>query len=171
MDAPKSILDTEKTQKTLSSGQIYKKKPKNPKKPKKKHWAGFKKKTVFFPTMPAAAAFACSAGRQAPSEPDPPSWSHRAPAAAAAAFGGGVAAAAAAVAADDDVADAAAAVASPPDAYCMGRPAAESSDWRPPRSWDPPSAACGGRAATGGRCPAWRGQGARGRGSAAAEGS
>jgi hypothetical protein len=127
--------------------------------------------------MPAAAAFACSAGRQAPSEPAPPSCSHRAPAAAAAAFGGGVAAAAAAVAADDDVADAAAAdaaaaVASPPDAYCMGRPAAESSDWRPPpRSWDPPSAACGGRAATGGRCPAWRGQGARGRGSAAAEGS
>ncbi len=120
--------------------------------------------------MPAAAAFACSAGRQAPSEPDPPSWSHRAPAAAA--FGDGVAAAvvvAAAAAADDDVADAA--VASLPDACCMGRLEAGSYDWLPPRSWDPPSAACGGRAATGGRCPAWRGQGARGRGSVAAEGS
>jgi hypothetical protein len=58
MDAPKSILETEKTLKTLSSGQIYKKNPKNPKKnpkppqknkknhkktkkPKKTHWAGF----------------------------------------------------------------------------------------------------------------------------------
>jgi hypothetical protein len=34
-DAPKSILETEKTLKTLSSGQIYKKNQK-PKKPKKK---------------------------------------------------------------------------------------------------------------------------------------
>jgi hypothetical protein len=46
LDAPKSILETEKTLKTLSSGQIYKKNqnpknPKKPKKPKKNHWAGF----------------------------------------------------------------------------------------------------------------------------------
>jgi hypothetical protein len=50
LDAPKSILETEKTLKTpLSSGQIYKKKkkkkktknPKKTKKPKKTHWAGF----------------------------------------------------------------------------------------------------------------------------------
>jgi hypothetical protein len=46
--APKSILETEKTLKTLSSGQIYKKNPRNP---KKTHWAGFffclKKSRVF----------------------------------------------------------------------------------------------------------------------------
>jgi hypothetical protein len=47
LDAPKSILETEKTLKTLSSGQIpvYKNKPKNPKNKtkntKKTHWAGF----------------------------------------------------------------------------------------------------------------------------------
>jgi hypothetical protein len=44
MDAPKSILETEKPLKTLSFGQIYKKNPKNPKKNKKKkktHWAVF----------------------------------------------------------------------------------------------------------------------------------
>ena len=50
LDAPKSILETEKTLKTLSSGQIYKKKPKKPKKNKKNHWAGLKK-TGFFPTL------------------------------------------------------------------------------------------------------------------------
>ncbi len=57
LDAPKSILETEKkTIENLSSGQIYKKKQKNPKKNKKKtkktqknHWAGFfKKKPGFF---------------------------------------------------------------------------------------------------------------------------
>jgi hypothetical protein len=34
LDAPKSILETEKTLKTPSSGQIYEKKPKKPQKPK-----------------------------------------------------------------------------------------------------------------------------------------
>jgi hypothetical protein len=44
----KVILETEKTLKTLSSGQLYKKKlknpqkkQKNPKKPRKTHWAKF----------------------------------------------------------------------------------------------------------------------------------
>jgi hypothetical protein len=61
VNAPISILETEKT---LSSGQIYKKpkkNQKNPKKPKKtqknkkktkkKPWAGFFKKTRVFPTL------------------------------------------------------------------------------------------------------------------------
>jgi hypothetical protein len=57
LDAPKSIRETEKNLKTLSSGQKKPKKtqknPKNPnktqKKPKKTHWAGFlKKKPGFF---------------------------------------------------------------------------------------------------------------------------
>jgi hypothetical protein len=61
LDAPKSILETEKTLKTLSSGQIYKKTKKNqknpkkpqkkPKKPKKTHRAGLKKKNRVFPTL------------------------------------------------------------------------------------------------------------------------
>jgi hypothetical protein len=166
----KVFLTLKKPKKLSLLGKYIKKSPKTQKKPL--GWFFFK--PGFFPTLPAAAAvaFACSAGCQAPSESGPPSCSHRAPAAAAAAFGDGAVAVvvAAAAAADDDVADAAAA--SPTDACCMGRPAAGSSDWRPPRSWGPPSAACGGRAATGGRCPAWRGQGARGLGSAvAAEGS
>jgi hypothetical protein len=46
-DAPKSILETEKTLKTFSSGQIYKKKQKTIK-TIKTHWAGFKKKPGFF---------------------------------------------------------------------------------------------------------------------------
>jgi hypothetical protein len=59
-----SILKTEKTLKTLSSGLIYKK-PKKPKKPKKinkktkkkkkAHWAGFFFKPGFFPTLPHRA--------------------------------------------------------------------------------------------------------------------
>ncbi len=46
MDAPTSILETKKSLKTLSSGQIYKKnkKTKNP--------LGWLKKTGFFPTLP-----------------------------------------------------------------------------------------------------------------------
>jgi hypothetical protein len=55
LDAPKS---TEKTLKTPSSGQIYKKKikkiKKKPKKPKKTHWAGFFKKPGFS-TLPHRA--------------------------------------------------------------------------------------------------------------------
>jgi hypothetical protein len=47
LDAPKSILETEKTLKTLSSGQIYIKKTKPPP-PKKKHWAGFFLNPGFF---------------------------------------------------------------------------------------------------------------------------
>jgi hypothetical protein len=46
LDAPKSILETTKTLKTLSSGQIYKK-------TQKTHWAGLKKKKRgFFPALP-----------------------------------------------------------------------------------------------------------------------
>jgi hypothetical protein len=55
-------LKLKKTLETLSSGQIYKKKPKtqknpkNPKKTKKTHWTGFFfKKPGFFPTLPPAA--------------------------------------------------------------------------------------------------------------------
>jgi hypothetical protein len=46
---PKSILETEKNSKTLSSGQKNPKKTKKTKKPKKNHWAGFflKKTRVF----------------------------------------------------------------------------------------------------------------------------
>jgi hypothetical protein len=59
LDAPKSILETKKNPKTLSSGQKKtqktQKNPKNPKKPKKNqknHWAGFfLKKPGFFPTL------------------------------------------------------------------------------------------------------------------------
>ena len=45
-----SILKTEETLKTLSSEQMYKK-PKKQKKNHRTHWAGFKKKTGFFPTL------------------------------------------------------------------------------------------------------------------------
>jgi hypothetical protein len=49
LDAPKSILESEKTLKPLSSGQISKKKKKIPKKNQKKnHWAGFFFKPGFF---------------------------------------------------------------------------------------------------------------------------
>jgi hypothetical protein len=44
LDAPKSILETEKTLKTLSSRQIYIKKPQKPKNPKKPTGLGLKKK-------------------------------------------------------------------------------------------------------------------------------
>jgi hypothetical protein len=44
LDAPKSILETEKPLKTLSSGQIYQKNPKNPKPKKNKKPTGL----VFF---------------------------------------------------------------------------------------------------------------------------
>jgi hypothetical protein len=47
----KSILETEKTLKTPSSGQIYFKKPKKNKKPKKPTGLGFFKKPGFFPTL------------------------------------------------------------------------------------------------------------------------
>jgi hypothetical protein len=40
VNAPKNILETEKTLKTLSSGQIHKKTRKTKNK-KKNHWAGF----------------------------------------------------------------------------------------------------------------------------------
>jgi hypothetical protein len=49
LDAPKSILETEKTLKTLSSGQIYLKNKKQKKKHKKP--LGWLKKTGFFPTL------------------------------------------------------------------------------------------------------------------------
>jgi hypothetical protein len=57
--SPNSILETEKTLKTLSSAQIYKKIPQKTKqkqnnqqkKPKKNHWAGFFFLTGFFPTL------------------------------------------------------------------------------------------------------------------------
>jgi hypothetical protein len=52
LDAPKSILETEKPLKTLSSGHKYIKNPKKPKKTKKNHWAGFKKKPFFFQLLP-----------------------------------------------------------------------------------------------------------------------
>jgi hypothetical protein len=48
---PKSILETEKTLKTLSSGQIYKNNPKNPQKNKKKSTRLGLKKNGFFPTL------------------------------------------------------------------------------------------------------------------------
>ena len=44
----KVFLKLKKTQKTLSSGQIYEKKPKNQKKTKKTHWAGFFFEPGFF---------------------------------------------------------------------------------------------------------------------------
>jgi len=44
----KVFLKLKKTLKTLSSGQIYLKKPKKKPKNPKKHWAGFKKKSGFF---------------------------------------------------------------------------------------------------------------------------
>jgi hypothetical protein len=47
-------LETEKTPKTLSSGQIYKKK-KNPQKKQKTHCSGLKK-NGFFPTLVRSAA-------------------------------------------------------------------------------------------------------------------
>jgi hypothetical protein len=59
LDAPKSILETEKTLKSLSSGPIYiykkqkkttkkQNNPKKTKKPKKTHWAVFFLKPGFF---------------------------------------------------------------------------------------------------------------------------
>ncbi len=54
----KVFVKLKKTLKTLSSGQKTKKKPKKNKKPQKtqkKHWAGFKKKTGFFPTLIASS--------------------------------------------------------------------------------------------------------------------
>jgi hypothetical protein len=58
LDAPKSILETEKTLKTLSSGQIYKKTKKTKKQKKQKkqktHWTDFFKNRGFlnfFPTL------------------------------------------------------------------------------------------------------------------------
>jgi hypothetical protein len=44
----RSILETDKTLKTLSSAQNYQKITKKPKKITKKHWAGFFKKPGFF---------------------------------------------------------------------------------------------------------------------------
>jgi hypothetical protein len=52
-DAPKSILETEKTLKTLSSGQIYLKNSKNT---KKTTGLGFLKKFGFFPTLAEGSA-------------------------------------------------------------------------------------------------------------------
>jgi hypothetical protein len=58
LDAPKSILETEKTLKTLSSGQIFEKKTKKTKnktkKTKKPTGLVFKKNMGFFPTLPVA---------------------------------------------------------------------------------------------------------------------
>jgi hypothetical protein len=55
LDATKSILETEKTLKTLSSGQIYKKTTKKPKKTKspKNQLGWVKKNPGFFPTLQA----------------------------------------------------------------------------------------------------------------------
>jgi hypothetical protein len=74
LDAPKSILEIEKTLETLSSGQIYKKKPKTPTKPKKPQkttWLRLKKKLGFF-SNPGTRQ--CS---RAPSPPPPASSSRR----------------------------------------------------------------------------------------------
>jgi hypothetical protein len=48
---PKVFVKLKKTLKTFSSGQKNPKKPKKPKKTQKTHWAGFKKKNGFFPTL------------------------------------------------------------------------------------------------------------------------
>ncbi len=64
MDAPKSILETEKTLKTLSSGQIIKKtkNPKKPPPPKKNTGLVFFFKRGFFPTLDTGAEAGAAGG-------------------------------------------------------------------------------------------------------------
>ncbi len=73
LDAPKSILETGKTLKTLSSGQIYKiktqknKKPTKPEKTKKKTLGWFfLNKPGFFPTLGQGSAAAPAAFQRHP---------------------------------------------------------------------------------------------------------
>ncbi len=47
----KVFLKLKKTWKLILLGKYIKKKQKNQKKPQKNHWAGFKKKPWFFPTL------------------------------------------------------------------------------------------------------------------------